>query len=118
VVCRAGDATARALAAFLEQLGLAAITVGAGATPSAEALEKLREVEFAVLMRADRALETGFLLGALGRPRVCLLLPPESTATGLEALTRVPLDNTGMWHLLLARTMKQAGLAIDLNRAM
>jgi hypothetical protein len=117
VVCRAGDEAAKSLTAFLEQLGVQAITGGAGATPSPESLEQLREVEFAILMRSDRALETGFLLGALGAKRLCLLLPPQGSAPGLESLSRVPLDADGLWRLLLARHLKQAGLDIDMNKA-
>lgn len=118
VVCRAGDEAAKSLTAFLKQMGLDAITGGAGATPSPDTLEKLRPVRFAILMRSDRPLETGFLLGVLGAPRVCLLLPSQSSGPGLDSLTRVPLDNTGVWRLLLAREMKQAGLDIDLNKAL
>lgn len=118
IVCRAGDENAKAVAAFLKDMGLDSITGGAGATPSPDALEKLRPVRFAVLMRSDRPLETGFLLGVVGAPRVCLLLPTTSTAPGLDALHRIPVDNGGVWKLLLARQMKQAGLDIDLNKAL
>ena len=118
VVCRAGDEAAKALTAFLKELGLEAITGGAGATPSPDTLEKLRPVRYAVLMRSDRPMETGFLLGALGAPRMCLLLPGQSSAPGLDALARVPVDNGGVWKLLLARQLKQAGLDIDLNKAL
>ena len=31
---------------------------------------------------------------------------------------RIPVDNSGVWKLLLARQMKQAGLDIDLNKAL
>jgi hypothetical protein len=118
VVCRAGDENAKALGAFLKEMGLEAVMGGSGATPSPDSLEKLRPVRFAILMRSDRALETGFLLGVLGAPRVCLLLPTQSTAPGLDALARIPVDNSGVWRLLLARQMKQAGMAIDLNKAL
>ena len=118
IVCRAGDEAAKALAAFLKDMGIEAITGGAGATPSPETLEKLRPVRFAVLMRSDRPLETGFLLGVLGAARLCLLLPAQSSAPGLDSLARIQVDNGGVWKLLLARQMKQAGLEIDLNKAL
>jgi hypothetical protein len=118
VVCRAGDEAAKAVAGFLREMGLEAVTGGSGATPTPEALEKLRPVQFAILMRSDRPLETGFLLGVIGAPRLCLLLPTQSTAPGLDALPRIPVDNGGVWRLLLARQMKQAGLDIDLNKAL
>ena len=99
-------------------MGLEAVTGGSGATPSADSLEKLRPVRFAVLMRADRPLETGFLLGALGAPKMCLLLPAQGSAPGLDVLAHIPLDNGGVWRLLLARQMKQAGIDVDLNKAL
>ena len=118
VVCRAGDEAAKAVSGFLKEMGLEAVTGGSGATPGPDALEKLRPVQFAILMRSDRPLETGFLLGVLGAPKVCLLLPTQSTAPGLDALHRIPVDAGGVWKLLLARQMKQAGLDIDLNKAL
>jgi hypothetical protein len=118
IVARAGDEAAKAAMAFLKELGFEAIGGGAGATPSPEALEKLRPVRFAILMRSDRPLETGFLLGVVGAARTCLLLPSSSTAAGLDGLARIPVDNGGVWKLLLARQMKQAGLDIDLNKAL
>ena len=118
LICRAGDEGAKAVTAFLAQLGLETVTGGAGATPSPELVEKLRPVHFAILMRSDRPLETGFLLGVLGAPRICLLQAGQGAASGLDSLTRIPLDAGGVWRLLLAREMKQAGLAIDLNKAL
>ncbi len=118
VVCRAGDEAAKTLAAFLKELGLDTVTGGAGASPNPDTLEKLRNVEFAILMRSDRPLETGFLLGVLGARRMCLLLPPQASAPGLDSLDRVPLDAGGVWRLLLARELKQGGLEIDLNKAL
>ena len=119
VICRAGDESAKAVAAFLKQMGLEAVIGGAGAAPTPDTLEKLRNVEFAVLMRSDRLLETGFLVGVLRASRVCLLLPNQSGSTpGLDSLNRVALDAGGVWRLLLAREMKQAGLGIDLNKAL
>jgi hypothetical protein len=118
VICRAGDESAKALSAYLKQLGLEVAMGGSGAAPTPEVLEKLRNFEFAILMRADRQLETGFLLGALGVPRMCLLLPQSGSAPGLDSLARIPLDAGGVWRLLLAREMKQAGLDVDLNKAL
>ncbi|HEY0825988.1 MAG TPA: hypothetical protein VGD76_19530, partial [Ramlibacter sp.] len=60
----------------------------------------------------------GFLLGVLGAQRMCLLLPAQASAPGLDSLDRVPLDAAGVWRLLLARELKQGGLDIDLNKAL
>lgn len=117
IVCRAGDEAAKQVAAFLKDMGMDTVTGGAGASPSPETLEKLRPVDFAILMRSDRPLETGFLLGALGANHLCLLLPQQASAPGLDSLDRIALDAGGVWRLLLAREMKTAGLDIDLNKA-
>jgi hypothetical protein len=64
-------------------------------------------------------LQIGFLLGLVGRNRLCFLGTPKSGAVaGVEAVPTHSLDDGGLWKLLLAREMKQAGLDIDLNRAM
>ena len=118
IICRAGDEAAKSVAAFLKEMGMEVASGGSGATPSPESLEKLRPVQFAILMRSDRPLETGFLLGVVGANRLCLLLPATSTAPGLDTLARIPVDNGGVWKLLLARQMKQAGLEVDLNKAL
>jgi hypothetical protein len=33
-------------------------------------------------------------------------------------VVRHPMDDGGLWRLLLAREMKQAGLSVDMNRAL
>jgi predicted nucleotide-binding protein len=64
-------------------------------------------------------LEIGFLLGALGRGRLCFLVAGKPEAVPeLGAVARLPMDDAGVWRLLLAREMKQAGLEVDLNRAL
>ena len=117
LVCSAGDG-AQAITAFLKRLGLSVVSVAAGGAPSLPALEPLRSVDFAVLAQADRPLEAGFLLGALGASRVCLLVAGSSAAPGLEPLTRISFDTGGVWKLLLARELRQAGLPVDLNLAL
>ncbi|MFD1581507.1 hypothetical protein [Ramlibacter ginsenosidimutans] len=117
LVCGAGDG-ALAITAFLKRLGMSVVSIGAGGATSAAALEPLRSVDFAVLAHPDRPLEAGFLLGALGASRVCLLLAGPSATPELEALTRINFDGSGVWKLLLARELRQAGLPVDLNLAL
>ncbi len=85
---------------------------------SFEALEALRQADFALLLQTDRQLEIGFLLAAVGRQRICVLQPAGEDLAGLGGLARCPWTTAGLWRLLLARDMKQAGLAVDLNKAM
>ncbi len=62
--------------------------------------------------------EFGYLLGKLGSERVCALCTEgvEIPAGDLGALC-IPIDSRGTWRLLLAREMKQAGIDLDLNKA-
>ena len=83
---------------------------------SLDVLESLRHADFGVLMQVDRQLELGFLLAALGRSKLVVLHPGEGS--GLAGLPHQAMDDSGLWRLLLAREMKQAGLDVDLNRAL
>jgi predicted nucleotide-binding protein len=60
-------------------------------------------------------LAVGFMLALLGRSRIALL--GDEVPAALSGCVHVPLDDSGLWKLLLAREMKKAGLEIDLNRA-
>jgi hypothetical protein len=117
LVCR-DDAAGEAVTTFVAELGLEpVISLQPQAGASLEALEALRHADFALVLQADRQLEVGFLLAVVGRQRLRVL----QAAGGSDALPGVPqlaLDDGGLWRLLLARDMKQAGLAVDLNKAM
>jgi predicted nucleotide-binding protein len=125
---------------FVTQLGLQATTLNdpLDANDSAffERLEKLNDLKFAIVQLPARTpgslgttthaltpallLELGFLISALGRNRICFLVTGNGNAVlpAWEGVARVPLDEAGTWRLLLARTMKQAGLNVDMNRAL
>ena len=127
VIATANTKSAQALSNFATQLGLSpalhSIAKAGGDIAALEALESARGAEYAVVLAADDAsavtpLQIGFLLGLVGRNRLCFLTTGKpAAAPGLEAVPRHPLDDAGLWRLLLAREMKQAGLDIDLNRA-
>jgi predicted nucleotide-binding protein len=69
--------------------------------------------------RQNVVLELGLFIGALGRGRVCALHKGDlELPSDFDGVVYVPMDAAGGWRLLLAREMKQAGLAIDMNRAM
>lgn len=124
---------------FVAQLGLQAITLPEppNTTDSAffDRLERLNDLHFAIVLLAENTsgtasdvpdalspallLELGFLMGALGRDRICFLVAGNvAMAPPWEGVVRLPMDEAGMWHLLLARAMKQAGLDVDMNRAL
>jgi hypothetical protein len=116
IVCR-DDAAGEAVTSFVAELGFEpVISHQPRADASLEALEPLRQTDFAVVLQSERQLEVGFLLGVLGRPRVCVL-QDGAAAEGLGGLPRQAMDEGGLWRLLLARDMKRSGLDVDLNKA-
>lgn len=69
--------------------------------------------------RQNVILELGFFLGKLGRERVCpLYVEGVEIPSDYSGVTYVKLDNAGAWKMLLAREIKEAGIAIDLNKAL
>jgi predicted nucleotide-binding protein len=133
------DAQARdAASAFIRQLGLQVAVRPDAPKPTEggflEQAEDLRGLDFAVvllpanvldtttaitkLLSRELMLELGFLRGTLGQDRICFLLSGNAAKTlPWNGITQMHMDEAGLWHLLLARTMKQAGLDVDLNRA-
>ena len=131
ILCRLGDSAREAASGFVAQLGLQPVLAPRqqGGASSLDALDGLRGADYAVVMlsgeelspspRPALLLEIGFLVGALGRGRLCFLTEGKAEAVPeLGAITRLSMDDAGVWRLLLAREMKRAGLEIDLNRAL
>jgi predicted nucleotide-binding protein len=118
IVCR-DDEAGEAVTTFIAELGLEPVISQEPGVDGAslEVLEGLRQTDFALVLQAERQLEIGFLLAALGRPRV-FVLQAGATPPALAGLTHHTIEDSGVWRLLLARAMKQAGLAVDLNRAL
>ena len=119
IVCRDDDAGEQ-VTTFIAELGLEPVISQEPSVDGAslEVLEGLRGADFALVLQADRLLEIGFLLAALGRGRVFVLQSGGTSPPGLSGLTHHGMEDGGVWRLLLARAMKQAGLDIDLNRAL
>ena len=68
--------------------------------------------------RQNVILELGYFCGALGRNRVCVLYKEGvEIPSDYLGVVYTPLDATDGWHLKLAKEMKEAGLEIDLNKA-
>lgn len=105
---------------FIDQLGLDAAVLDA---ISVDKLDTLRNVQFLLLLPGDEAgasdamLAIGFMLAVLGKSKMaCLLTGDEKLPDALKGATTVHVDDSGMWQFQLAREMKRAGLAVDLNR--
>jgi hypothetical protein len=124
---------------FVAQLGLQATMLPNPPDTTARAffdrLEHLSDLKFAIVHLAANTpgtpgtvphalspallLELGFLISALGRNRICFLVAGNGAAApAWEGVAHVPMDEAGTWRLLLARTVKQAGLNVDMNRAL
>lgn len=127
-----------AAAAFIRQLGLQTTTLPEPSrlTDGAyfDRLEGLADLQFAIVLVPAAALDTaagaakalppdlmlelGFLMGTLGRGRIGILVSgPAAKPPPWDGVVGLPMDDAGVWHLLLARALKQAGLDVDLNRA-
>jgi len=69
--------------------------------------------------RQNVILELGYFLGRLGRSRVCALYRPGvSVPSDYTGVLYVELDDRGAWKLELAKELKAAGLAVDMNKAL
>ena len=121
---RAG-AAGEAVSAFVTQLGLEAIPLRDPSDTAGGAyidrLDALRSVDYAIVLLSEgeaALLEIGFALGAIGRARMCFVVAGKPAPTPhWEGVARHAIDDAGLWRLLLAREMRQAGLDVDMNRA-
>jgi len=135
------EATKESLLEFLERLGLRPLVLHEQPDGGKSMMEKFGEspdVHFAIILltpddvasprnkpkeRQARVgqnviFEFGYFWGKLGRGRVCALykegveIPSDYSGT-----VCIPMDSRGGWRLLIAKEIKQAGMEIDLNKA-
>ncbi|MGQ9647770.1 MAG: TIR domain-containing protein [Thermodesulfobacteriota bacterium] len=87
-------------------------------TPDEIAAPQQRPKERQVRVSQNVIFEFGYLLCKLGHGRVCALYKEgvEIPSNDLGAPT-IPMDSRGTWRLLIAKEMKQAGVDVDLNKA-
>lgn len=137
------DETTKAkVARFIEKLGLEAIVLHEQPNKGQTIIEKFEsnaaKVGFAVVLltpddvatskdtpdetsyraRQNVILELGYFSGVLGRNRVCVLYKNEvEIPSDYLGVIYTPLDDNDGWHLKLAKEMKEAGLNVDLNKA-
>lgn len=125
----------RSVLDFVLQLGLQ--PASAVTPPQTELfldrLDELRDLQYAVVLLPAQSLdaatgapnavppallmELGHVLATVGRSHVCFLLSGAGKPPAWQGISNLRLDDEGLWHLLLARAMKQSGLDVDLNRA-
>lgn len=128
------------VARFIEKLGLEAVIlheqVDAGST-IIEKLEKNTDVGFGIVLytacdfggsikspeqkqnraRQNVVFEHGYLIAKLGRNKVCALVKDDvEHPSDLSGVIYKTMDKSKAWELQLAKELKSAGFAIDLNK--
>ena len=131
-----------AVAKFLEKLGLGPIILHEQPDEGETIIEKVEhhsDVGFAVALltpddvghpkdkpsedkprpRQNIALEFGYLIGKLGPFRVCALLKGDiELPADYAGILYKPMDDAGAWKYDLAKTIKHAGIDVDLKTAL
>jgi predicted nucleotide-binding protein len=87
-------------------------------TPDDIAAPRLKPKEKQVRVSQNVIFELGYLMGKLGRRRVCALYKEEvEIPSDYSGTVYIPMDPRGGWRLLIAKEIKQAGIEVDLNKA-
>lgn len=126
-------------ARFIEQLGLEAIILHEQASKGQTIIEKIEEnsnVGFAVVLytpcdegkaknkehlqnraRQNVVFEHGYLIGKLGRSRVCALVKGDlEKPNDISGIIYINIDNAGAWKMDLVKEMHSAGYDIDISK--
>lgn len=135
------DEAKESLARFLQQIGLSPVILheqpSLGRT-IIEKFERYSDVEFAVILltgddvggpagspeqayraRQNVVFEMGYCIGKIGRTRVCALLEKGvELPSDVGGVVYVEYDKLGAWRLDLAKEIKAAGIAMDLNKVL
>ena len=134
--------TKETVARFLEHLNLKPIILHEQSNQGRTIIEKFEQhaqVGFAValltpddvgMLQEDRQnlkprarqnviFEFGYFIGRLGRNRVCALTKGSvETPSDYDGVIYIPLDEAGGWKMKLVKELKNAGIAVDANRAL
>ncbi len=134
--------SASTLARFLEKLDLQPIVLAEQPSQGLTIIEKFErhaQVAFAIVLltpddtgslqgtdnapnpraRQNVIFELGFFIGKLGRDRVCALTKGDiEIPSDYSGVVYVELDESEGWKLPLARELRKAGLAVDVNQAL
>ena len=67
--------------------------------------------------RQNVIFEHGFLIGRLGRDKVCALVQGKvELPSDIHGVLYVHYDEHGAWKVTIAKEMRQSGLNIDMNK--
>ncbi len=134
------DAAKQEMARTLEKAGFKAIILHEqpdGGRTIIEKIERFTNVAFAVVLytecdlgrakednldaeqyraRQNVVFEHGYLIGKLGRSKVCAFVKGNVETPGdISGVVYTAMDVNGAWKIQLANNMKDAGLDVDLN---
>lgn len=85
-------------------------------TPDDLGARNTPHLQLAGRARQNVVFELGFFFGRLGRGRVCLLHKGEiEYPSDIQGIAYIDMDRAGAWRYQLAKEMKGAGFAIDMN---
>lgn len=127
------------VARFIEKLGFNPIILHEQASSGKTIIEKIEantNVGFAIVLytacdiggifgdsnqkpraRQNVVFEHGYLIGRLGRDKVCALVKSGvETPNDISGVVYVTLDDHGAWHVHVAKELRQAGFAVDMNK--
>ena len=127
----------------LEKAGFEAIILheqADGGLTIIEKIERYTDVDYAVVLytecdigrdkekkvedekfraRQNVVFEHGYLMAKLGRKKVCALVKGDVETPGdLSGVVYTPMDSAGAWKYILFKNMEDAGLDVDLNKAL
>lgn len=131
------------MARTLEKAGFEAIILheqADGGRTIIEKIEAFTDVDFAVVLytecdigrsknapisderfraRQNVVFEHGYLIAKLGRNKVCALVKGDVETPGdISGVVYTPIDDTETWKIQLFKNMKEAGLNVDMNKAL
>lgn len=135
------NAAKQELARVIEKIGFEAIILHEQADGGKTIIEKIEtysDVSFAVVLytecdvgrakeessdheqyraRQNVVFEHGYLIGKLGRERVCALVKGKVETPGdISGVIYTKMDADGAWKFQLVKNMNSAGLAVDANK--
>jgi predicted nucleotide-binding protein len=126
-------------ARFIEKLGFEAIILHEQVSSGNTIIEKIEEhtdVGFAIVLytpcdmgslagessqkpraRQNVVFEHGYLIGKLGRQKVCALVKGDiELPNDISGVVYITLDSHNAWHMAIAKELKKSGYPVDMNK--
>ncbi len=128
ILATSDESARRIVGDFLNDLGFKIDVIDRTAAPGKSVTELLgheSRATFAVVVADASAIkeaagewqfELGFCAGRLGAGRVCVASATSEALGDKHGIRHVAIDGNGGWQLQMARYLKRAGVAVDLNR--